>query len=140
MSLEIQTPENLDTATLLKAFLELEEGEHYRFLLPIGEATAVMQRVRVTLSRKRNIAKRRGIKIKEFRLKSEVSEFPSIVKQTPQGLKRVFVHGLPDTMLERQLNGNGFDLTAPLDLVDVWRHQTTTGKMNEVMDDLVRKD
>ena len=74
MTVRLNNPTLDDTATLLSEILlvVLKDGERALFLTPAGEGAAILQRLRVMISRKRNAMKAQGRKVKEFRLRSTI--------------------------------------------------------------------
>lgn len=72
VEIEIQTPENYETVTLLKAFIANGMNKPFRFYCPTDSSVALMQRIRVKLSRERKKAEAAGKKRKHFRLMSDI--------------------------------------------------------------------
>lgn len=74
MTVRLTDPPLDDTAKLLSEILlvVLKQDERVLFLCPAGEGPAILQRLRVMISRKRNAMRAQGRKAKEFRLRSTI--------------------------------------------------------------------
>lgn len=70
--IKTQTPPNLETRTLIAIFINLKNGESYKFIAPSGEGIKIMQRVRSEIARLRNKLEEAGKKKREFRLLSPI--------------------------------------------------------------------
>lgn len=73
MTTRIHDPALTDTNRLLYQILEIAmKDERVLFLCPPGESTALVQRLRMQLSRQRNRMRERGKRIQDFQLHSTV--------------------------------------------------------------------
>ena len=73
MTVRITEPQIDDTNRLLYQVLEVAlKGERVLFLCEAGTAVAVVQRLRMQLSRQRNKMRQKGKRIQEFQLHSEI--------------------------------------------------------------------
>lgn len=92
MAYEIQNPTELSTREMLATLLRhaVIEGEEVRFFTPRGEAKALMQRVRMELSRSRQRNERRGKKLLRFTLHQSI--YPWTDHVNGERRDRVLVH------------------------------------------------